>query len=117
MSKLTLYAPSNIQEKYFNPAVGGCGRIHTAKAGERLAVDCPSCENVIRKYEQGHGWGNTPESAALTPDEEKQREADDARGKALLSSAGMALGEEVARLAAAKPAPKPRTRRAPAKKK
>jgi len=89
---MTVYAPLSVPA--VNLAVGGCGKAHTAKKGERLSVTCATCEETIRKYFTG--WGDRPEGAALTEEEEEQRQADQEKGAALTAAAGVALGELVA---------------------
>lgn len=94
---MTLHAPSSVESVSFNPEVGGCGKEHAAKKGERLSVTCAPCEQLISKYHVG--WGATPAQAALTEAEEAAKEADFARGQALLAAAGTALGENIAAVA------------------
>ena len=95
---MTLHAPSSVTSIDFGEEVGGCGKAHKAKKGERLAVSCSKCEPLIEKYQDG--WARTPDQATLTDYEEAELETAKADTEKMLAAAGASLGREVATRAA-----------------
>lgn len=94
-----LYAPSSVSNILFSPEVGGCGKEHKAKKGERLSVKCASCEPLIKQYHAG--WATQPEGCTLTEEEEAEREYATERGKLIMAAAGATFGEQLAAQAGA----------------
>jgi hypothetical protein len=116
---MTIYSPRGSGAITVPGERGGCGQTHAETDGERLVVDCPRCEPVIMSL--GLGYGASPQSAALTPDEEAALEGT-ARDRAeMVYAMASAMAQQGAAMLAGgiaparpKPAPRKRTQARPA---
>ncbi|MFJ5532489.1 hypothetical protein [Streptomyces sp. NPDC093261] len=109
---MTIYSPRGHGAVTVPVERGGCGVTHTDTEGDRLKVDCPKCEAAIMRLP--FGFGPSPESAALTPDEREAIEKGTRNKAELVSAMAAALAEKGSDIIASalddSPKPRPRKR-------
>jgi hypothetical protein len=111
---MTIYSPRGHGAVTVPVERGGCGATHADVRGERLAVDCPTCEPAIMRLNMG--FGASPEAAALTYDEREAIEKGTRNKAELVSAMAAALaekGSDIIANALDDDRPKPRPRKRP----